>query len=173
MAFDINEFVRQRERLQKRFKAEKTGEQEQYIDHSKLFKPIIDSQKEIEDKLVSPQGVTSQAIVPYLQELQRRNDLLETSQNLPFYNAPIEMLHSTPKKQNVAIVNFDHNLDTSDKENLQDLSLKLPSDVYKTKTYAEVLNQIKTENCRLGQLLKADSKSNDKERNIYQSQKNT
>lgn len=174
MVFDINEFVKQRERLQKRFEAEKTGEQLQYIDQSKLYQPIIDSQKKIEDKLLNTQD--SQVIVPYLQELQKRNDLLETSQNLPFYNAPIEGWHSTPKKQDVvpvSSIDFDQKLDTSDIENLQDLSLKLPSEVYKIKTYAQVLSKITTEKRRLGQLLRADSKVTDKERVVYQSQKKT
>src|SRR4029078_5029919 len=166
MSFNINDFVKQREILRKRFEAEKTGEQEQYLDQSKLFKPIIDSHKKMEDKLVDS---SSNAIVPYLQEIQRRNDLLETSQNLPFYNAPLE--HSTPSKE--ANVDFDQKLDTTDIENMQDLGLKLPSEVYKTKTYAETLNKIKTENRRLGQLLKTHSKASEKERQIFQSQQKT
>lgn len=167
MPFNINDFVKQREILRKRFEAEKTGEQEQYLDQSKLFKPIIDSHKEMENKFVSTQDATSNAVVPYLQELQRRNDLLETSQNLPFYHAPLE--HSTPSKE----VNFDQMLNTTDRENLQDLSLNLPSEVYNTKTYAETLDKIKTENRRLGQYLKSNSKATEKQRDIHQSQKVT
>src|SRR4029079_5433976 len=68
---------------------------------------------------------------------------------------------------------FDQKLDTTDIENMQDLGLKLPSEVYKTKTYAETLNKIKTENRRLGQLLKTHSKASEKERQIFHSQQKT
>src|ERR1044071_2938189 len=97
--------------------------------------------------------------------------ILETSQNLPFYNAPLEILHSTPSKE--INIDFDQKLDITDKENLQDMSLKLPNEVYKTKTYAKTLDKIKTENRRLGQLLKADSKASEKERQMFQSQQKT
>ena len=52
-------YVEQRERLRKQFLSERVGDQELFNEREKLFKPIIDSQKEtskdIQDKIVKNQ----------------------------------------------------------------------------------------------------------------------
>ena len=60
-------YVEQRERLRKQFLSERVGNQELYTAREKLFKPIIESQKEsskdIQDKIVRNQESTSNALV--------------------------------------------------------------------------------------------------------------
>ena len=60
-------YVEQRERLRKQFLSERVGNQELYTEREKLFKPIIESQKEsskdIQDKIVRNQESTSNALV--------------------------------------------------------------------------------------------------------------
>ena len=41
----IKKYKEQRDRIKKHFEAERTGEQVQYIDQVKLFKPLLQSQK--------------------------------------------------------------------------------------------------------------------------------
>ena len=90
----IKKFTEQRDRLKNYFEKEKIGVQNLYTDQTKLFKPLIESQKEtskdLQDKLASNQNTLSNTLVPFTNELKRRNDQLDELQSLPFYNIPQE-----------------------------------------------------------------------------------
>jgi len=118
-------------------------------------------------------------LVPFVSELQKRNNLMD-SQYLPFYNAPLEIQdapQSTPVKSKLKDVHIDldQKLNTSDVENLQDMSVKLPSEVQKEKTFQDALNTGKRERYSIeAQLGKAgEQKLSDKERQILESRKAT
>src|ERR1700730_16907488 len=91
---------------------------------------------------------------------------------LPFYTSgddeyrDDEYRESTPKKMYDIIVNLDKGLDETDLENLEDLSLPLPSVVYNTKKINPVLKSIATENRKIGQFLGTGSKRTDAEKKI-------
>src|SRR6476469_2709978 len=133
----IEKFVNQKKRLKQYFEREKTGVQTLYTDQAKLFEPLINSQKETQNKIVTGHETLSNALVPLVQELQKRNDQVEVLQGLPFYNIPeIEGVpQSTPQKQQqpqYINVNLDGELlDQTHQENLQDMGLDLPSGVQK------------------------------------------
>src|SRR6478609_6861065 len=183
----IESYANQKKRLKQHFEREKTGDQTLYIDQAQLLRPLIDSQKEtsksIQDKIVTGQESLSNALVPLVQELQKRNDQVEALQGLPFYNTPeIEGVpQSTPKvtpqkEQQAQYINVDLDgelLNQTHQENLQDLGLDLPSEVQKKGTYETALNQIKTQNRSIGQLLGKGSKRTDKEKEMYKSQEQT
>ena len=63
---------------------------------------------------------------------------MEDSQYLPFYNDPLEIQDVTRVKSKLAssvvCIDLDQKLNETDIENLQDMSLELPSDVQKKKT---------------------------------------
>ena len=190
--FDATKWREQRDFLKKRFQAEKTGDQTLFIDQEKLFKPLIESQKEnsksLQDKLVVSQDILSNTLVPLTRELQKRNDQVDALQNLPFYNIPAgieDAPQSTPQKgrdiRDIINIDLDAGLNTTDLENLYEMELKKPSEVQMDGNAAEVLNKIKTKNKSLGQFLsgetpagiKLDKKGADiaaKEREIYKSQ---
>jgi hypothetical protein len=172
----IKSYKEQRDRLRQRFEGEKTGEQTLFIDQTKLFKPLINTQKESADKIASSQDVLSNTLVPFTKELQKRNEQLETLQNLPYpvgiEDAPQSTPSSTPRK----VIYVDLNgelLNQTHRENLQDLGLDLPSEVQAAGTYAEALNKAKTENKRIGQFLGINSKKDEKEKEVYKSQQLT
>ena len=99
--FNIKYFTQQIDALRNRFAAEKTGDQTFLTQQTKLFQPVLQSQKQIQDKIIENQNVTSNVLVPFVSELQKRNNLMEDSQHLPFYNAPLEIQdvpQSTPVK---------------------------------------------------------------------------
>src|SRR6478609_8946220 len=183
----IERYANQKKRLKQHFEREKTGDQTLYIDQAQLLRPLIDSQKEtsksIQDKIVTGQESLSNALVPLVQELQKRNDQVEALQGLPFYNTPeIEGVpQSTPKvtpqkEQQAQYINVDLDgelLNQTHQENLQDLGLDLPSEVQKRGSFESVLKQIHTETRRIGQYLGKSSKKTDKEKDIYNSQKQT
>ena len=56
-------------------------------------------------------------------------------------------------------VDLDAQLNESDRENLQDMSLDLPSQVFRNKTIEQTLDMIKTENRKMGQHLGVKVKS--------------
>ena len=179
-AFDIKYYAQQRDALRNRFAADKTGDQTFLTEQTKLFQPLLQSQQQIQDKLIENQNATSNVLVPFVSELQKRNNLMEDSQYLPFYNAPLEIQdapQSTPVKSKFADVHIDldQKLNTSDVENLQDMSLKLPSEVQKEKTFQDALNTAKRERYSIGaQLGKAGKqKLSDKERQVLESRKAT
>ena len=166
-----NKYKQQRDELQKRFEAERTGDQTLFIDQTKLLKPLIEVQKEtsksIQDKIEAGQDAASNALIPFTRELQRRNDQVETFQNLPFYNLPPEIEsapQSTPIKAPVVthIYNLeeglDKGLDITQREDLQEMSFDLPSVVFQKETVEETLKKIESKNRQIGQYLREDSK---------------
>jgi hypothetical protein len=183
----ISKYAKQRENLKKRFESERTGDQIQYTDQAKLFKPLIEIQKEatksIGDKIVSGQDKVSNALVPFTTELQRQNDQAETLQNIPFLNIPPEIeAAATPKRKEehiYAIIDLDGELlNEPHKTNLQDMGFPIPSVVQKEaliqeKLIQEILEKIKSKNKSHGQRLGSRSTANPEEKENYESQKET
>ena len=174
----ITKYAEQRDRLKNYFEKEKIGNQNLYTDQAKLFKPIIESQKEsskeIQDKIVSNQENLSNTLVPYTNELKRRNDQIEELQSLPYYNIPQEIEdapQSTPKKEIIIDVNGEL-LNQTHLENLTAMNLELPSKVQEKGTIEKTLNEIQTQKRSLGQLLgKTGEKRSEAEKEIFKSQK--
>jgi len=96
---------------------------------------------------------------------------------LPFYNTSPAKEHvsqSTQQKKEFVYVDLDGELlNKTHRENLEDLELDLPSEVQRKGTYEETLNIIKTENRKIGQHLGILSKKDEKEKAVYESQKQT
>jgi len=172
----IKSYKEQRDRLKQRFEAEKTGEQTLFIDQTKLFKPLINTQRESADKIASSQDVLSNTLLPFTREIQKRNEQLETLQNLPYPVGIEDAPQSTPTTTPQKVIYVDLNgelLNQTHRENLQDLGLDLPSEVQAAGTYEEALNKAKTENKRIGQFLGLNSKKDQKEKAVYKSQQLT
>ena len=70
-------------------------------------------------------------------------------------------------------VNLDAQLNESDRQNLQDMSSDLPSQVFRNKTIEQTLDVIKTENRKIGQHLGEKSKLNQGGKAIHQSRNKT
>ena len=172
---DPRQYTEQREALRKRFQAEKTGEQTQFLEYSKMFQPITEAQNKASKSIKDEMEKNSNALVPLVRELQKRNDQLEALQSLPLYNEPPAImepiLSSTPRK--LMNINLDKGLDTTDFENLEDLNLDKPSEVHAKGTFDETLKKIETNNREIGQYLSVTSKRPEKEKEMYESRKKT
>ena len=190
-------YVEQRERLRKQFLEERVGDQELYDKREKLFKPIIESQKEtskdIQDKIVKNVESMSNVLVPLTTELKRRTDNEEVLQNLPFYHSPLELGNvpqSTPKQKDIIVdldgelLNETHreNLDlmnlalggikTKSDESL--INLELPSEVQKNKTFGSTISSISKMKSSLGQKVKeSNTKRSEAEKGMFRSQQKT
>ena len=139
MKDSIKDYKQQKDALIKRFQAEKTGEQTYTSEQAKLFNPLLQSQKQIQDKLTEG---TSNVLVPFIQELQRRNAIVEDSQNLPFHKG-IESVPQLSPISRVQKIDLDSGLNETDKENLMDLSLELSSEIYlKGEAIGEISDKI-------------------------------
>ncbi len=176
----IKAYKEQRDRLRQAFEAKRTGEQALFIDQSMLLKPLIETQKEtskaIQDKIASTQNDLTNTLVPFVTEINRKNDF----RNLPFgtnLDIPeIEQIpQSTPKKdQSLINVELDGELlNETHSENLQDMGLDLPSVVLQKRTVESTLKQIVSENRRNGQFLGKGSKKSEQEKQIYRSRDQT
>src|SRR3989442_6327166 len=167
--------------LKKRFDNERTGDQTMYADQTKLFKPLIDEQKvsakTIQQNLTAGQESLTNALVPFTEELRKRNEQVDNLQMLPFYNdfPRIENVpQSTPKKDvSNIVIDLDKMLSETDRGNLQDMSLPLPSEVIKQGNYEFILEQLKTLNRQCGQFTGKKSKKDEKEKQIYKSRRET
>ena len=172
--FDINRYKKATNEAKKMFRNEKLGNQQSYAHQEKLFKPIIDTTREttknLEQKIVDNRQNFNDILVPFTNQLMRANDQREAIQSMPFYTSDI--VESTPKKD-IKIINLDKNLNDTDLDNLQELELPLPSEVYKNNEIEETLLEIQTKNRKLGQFLRVDSTKTERERIIYESQKDT
>ncbi len=170
----IKQFAEQRDRIRKQFQTKRTGEQIQYIDQTKLFKPLLETQKQIQDKLVSGHDMLSNALIPLTTKLQKRNEEVGDLQSLFNEIEYAPSAHSTPKQKDAEFVyDLDRYLNESDRINLADMSLPLPSEVMVGDNYEEVLEKIKTLNRQYGQLIGKKSKLEQKLKEMYSARKNT
>src|SRR6201995_4401536 len=161
---EAEEYRRVKDALKNKFQSERTGEQLQYLSQTKLFQPLIETQKGIQDKFDSSQNKLRDLLIPLTNELQA------------FHNVPLEIEdvpQSTPKHKDVFAYDLDRFLDDSDRMNLVDMSLRLPSEVMEYQNYDDVLDKIKMLNRQYGQLTGKKSKQDEKLKEIYTSRKTT
>ena len=71
------------------------------------------------------------------------------------------------------VIDLDKMLNETDRENLQDMSLPLPSEVIKQGNYEFILEQLKTLNRQCGQFTGKKSKKDENEKQIYKSRRET
>ena len=174
--FDINDYTKSRKEVEEMYLNDKLGNQQSYADQQRFFGPLIDTAKTttntLAEKIVDDKQSLQNILGPFTEQLMRANDQREAIQDMPFYDSLIA--ESTPKKERpIMIVNLDKELNETDLENLQDLSLPLPSEVYEDGKIDQTLKKIATENRQLGQYLRVDSKKSTTERRMYESRKKT
>ena len=172
----IKRYKEQRDLIRKQFQAEKVGDQTLFTDQAKLFKPLIESQKEtskdLQGKLESNQNTLSNTLVPFTNELKRRNDQVDELQALPFYTR--EEDHSTPKSKDIMIDINGELLNQTHIENLVAMNFELPSIVQEKGTMESTLEKIISRKKSLSQLTgKTGQKRSEAEKEIFQSQKDT
>ncbi len=171
-------YKEQRDQLRKSFIEQRTGEQTRFEHQAELFKPLIETQekesKAIQEKIVTDHKELENALVPFTNELKRRNEQVEEMKQFPLYTEEIKPIdQSTPEKKPINIYNPDRLLDLTDTENLENTSLDLPSKVIEYGNIEEVLSEIKTKNRVYGQLTGKASKHDPKAQEMYRSYKNT
>ena len=160
--FDAELYGRVRDEAKKYFLAKKTGDQDLFAKQSKLFDPIIQSTKELENKLIS--------------ELAQEKTLPQLEYGSHYECEPGYLkFESTPKpKSPIFRVDMDGELlNDTHQENLQDMALELPSIVYQANNIEQTLEKIKSINRSLGQYLGGTSKKPEIEKEIYKSRKET
>lgn len=172
--FDITEYSKLKKELKQRDIDEKLGNQHSYESQAKLFKPLIDTTKNLGQKIVDGRQHLADVLGPITNQLMRANDQRE----LPFFTADYPEIEavpqSTPKRDTAGIViDLNRMLSDSDRENLQDMSLPLPSEVIKQGTYDSVLERIKILNRQYGQHTGKRSKKDKREKAIYISRMET
>src|SRR6266496_960734 len=151
----MDEFKRLKESLKNRFDSERSGEQVFQREQTKAFEPLINIQKETskatQDKIVSAEEARNNALVPLVQEMQRRNDQIDMLASQPFYQQ--QQLPDIPEEEVLEDIriDLDKNLNDSDIQNLNDMSYQLPSVLFGNKSTEEVkdaleatLDKIKT-----------------------------
>lgn len=151
-----------------------------YDNQSKLFKPITEATQNVADKVENDKQSLRNMLVPLTNELMRSNDQRQDHM-LPYYPSEIqryvdddsEIKSSTPAKNPIYTFDVDKGFNETDRENLDDMNLLLPSDAYKRGEISNMLLIVMTENRRIGQYLGAASKKTEAEKAIYQSQKET
>src|SRR6266496_865905 len=180
----MDEFKRLKESLKNRFDSERSGEQVFQRDQTKAFEPLINIQKETskatQDKIVSSQATVTNALVPLVQEMQRRNDQIDMLASQPFYQQ--QQLPDIPQEKSLEDIriDLDKNLDDSDIQNLNDMSYQLPSILFGNKSTEEVkdalesaLDKIKTKERSLRVLKSSDKSEREGRTEMYTSQYKT
>ena len=137
-AFNANEYGKTREEAKRHFLAKKRGEQDLFTEQFQLYKPIIESTKEYEKNLISGQHEMIEQIVPALR-----------TRNLPQLEFDA---HSSPiPKPAIRTIDLDGELlNQTHRENLQDMSLELPSEAYAMNSIENALKKINKMNRSLG-----------------------
>jgi hypothetical protein len=165
--FNVKEYSKIREEAKQHFLNKKTGDQDLFTEQSKLYKPIIQSTKELEKSLKSGQH----ELIVGQQELIKQT-ALEQARSLP------QLEFHTPEGprgiKSMKTIDLDGVLVTDAHiENLQEMNLELPSEVYERDIIDITLKKITAMNRSLGQYLGVNSKKTEQEKEMYRSQKET
>jgi len=165
--FNVKEYSKIREEAKQHFLNKKTGDQDLFTEQSKLYKPIIQSTKELEKSLKSGQH----ELIVGQQELIKQT-ALEQARSLP------QLEFHTPEGprgiKSMKTIDLDGVLVTdAHVENLQEMNLELPSEVYERDIIDITLKKITAMNRSLGQYLGVNSKKTEQEKEMYRSQKET
>ena len=142
---DISEYTRMKNVLKDRYEIKKTGDQVLYEDQTKLFKPVIDVQKEV-GKYITESN--SNALVPLRNELKIQN-----ARSLQAIEQQQQQQDDDDDGGAIIQIDFDRNLDDTDRDNLSLLELDLPSIVFDNGNIDETLDKIKKINRTNGQIL--------------------
>ena len=172
---DISEYKRVKDALKDRFENERTGDQDLFREQTKIFQPLINTQQQTAKAIKDTQDVNSRAfsnaLVPLVRELEKRNDQVDSLMEQPFYSQEIPAIG--PVSPEIMKVDLDADLNVTDRENLEIMEFDLPSVVFKNKTVEDVLEKIKKENRSIGQNIGKASKLDTKQKQMYESQKLT
>ena len=176
---DVSEYKRLKLTLRDCFESEKTGDQSLLEEQTKKYIPLLSSQQEISKTMrdVANQIVESQnegqaalqPLLPLLQNIQRAPRLLPplpTAITPSNYATPQSSIAGQDAKSHIPLpvapsssrrdpnkVDLDDGFDRQDVDNLVELKLPLPSEVYETDTISQTLDKIKTYNKSIGQFL--------------------
>ena len=180
---DVAEYKRLKQTLRDRFESEKTGDQSLLEEQTKKYKPLLSSQQEISKTMrdVANQIVESQnegqaalqPLLPLLQNIQRAQVAaprllppLPTAITPSNYATPQSFIAGQDAKSHIPLpvapsssrrdpikVDLDDGFDRQDVDNLVELKLPLPSEVYETDRISQTLDKIKTYNKSIGQFL--------------------
>lgn len=170
----IDDYKRIKDSLRDRFESERTGDQDLFRQQTKVLAPLINtattSNKTQQDSLMALKALQdSQNLTNTELQLARQYQQQAVEQQQQAI-APAPEAFLTPDTMHV---DLDAQLNESDRENLQDMSLDLPSQVFRNKTIDQTLDMIKTENRKIGQYLGEKSKLSQAEKAIHQSRNKT
>ena len=141
------EYERFKVALKERFETERSGEQFSFREQSKISQPLIEPTISSQEQTVK--AIKNGGTQELARELRRRNDQVDTLARQQFYfdTAPsITVPQTSGSKKDYIKTNLNSDLDGTDMLNLEDMSFKLPSVVFKNKQIAETLDKIKTGN---------------------------
>ena len=116
-----------------------------------LLKSQQGTSKTMQDKIVASQDLASNMLAPFTRELKRRNDQVDTLQLFPFHQAQIDQL--IPIAKTSMLIDLDKDFNITDKENLEYMNFKVPSIVFATESYEDVIKRIKSERKTIGPYL--------------------
>jgi len=153
----IDEYKRIKQNLRDRFESDRTGEQNLFIEQTKLLQPLI-------KPLISTQEQTVRAI----QAKTEQQPLGRPALTMP--EAPLE---AAATEEELITIDLDSGLDELDVRNLQDMGFQLPSEVFKNKEIEKTIAKIKTENRRIGQKVGKGSDASPQDKDVYKSWKKT
>src|SRR5271156_1554307 len=174
----IEDYKRIKETLRDRFESDRTGDQDLFRQQTKVLQPLIDTTTTTQQEALSTLKAIKESQNETNRELQRTQDILEHPQTL----APLQHRQAlaAPEAQDSFMtpdatlqVDLDGQLNETDKENLQDMSFELPSVVFRDRNIDQTLQQIKTENRKIGQYLGVRSKLSQRELDIQKSRQET
>src|SRR5271156_4095768 len=170
----IEDYKRIKETLRDRFESDRTGDQDLFRQQTKVLQPLIDTTTTTQQEALSTLKAIKESQNETNRELQRTQDILQHPQPLGQQRqAAPEAQDSFMTPDATLQVDLDGQLNETDKENLQDMSFELPSVVFRDRNIDQTLQQIKTENRKIGQYLGVRSKLNQKELDIQKSRQET
>jgi len=171
----VKEYKRLKDSLRSRFESEKTGDQSQMEDQTKLFQPLISSQQitaeNLKDKLDSNQLATEFTLAPLTRAIQQRNAIEEMRMLYP--KGESSRVSSPAGRSFQEYIEFDKPLTMEDEVNLSAMGFELPSTIYGKNLIEVTKTQITHYNRSIGCLLGKKGNPTPSEKEDLESKKNT
>ena len=170
---NIDEFIRIKRHLRDRFESDRTGDQQLFIEQTKLLQPLISTQEQTLKAIQAQQPLRETMRPALTQAAPTMPGVAMEALRGPLAVPSVVSVPETPEEDPIKI-DLDSGLDEVDVRNLQDMGFELPSEVFKNfKQIERTIAKIKRENRRIGQKLGKSSDASPEEKEIYKSQKKT
>lgn len=171
---DYANLISEQNKAKKYFRDAKMGNQLFEEANLKLFSPITTKLSDENQKNIN-QSKAIQEAVQHLDDRLQAIDQVAHLQHLPYhFEQPAAVTPLEKEPPPITTINFEKNLNDTDRKNLEEMGLPLPKTILSADDATKILGIVKTKNRSFGQYTRQDNKKTaESEKALYEQKKET